>query len=552
MRAERRRFLEAGFQAGKTFGEQLKAQSGKAGADAGRETGRRFGSELGTALQGLGAFAAARRVQQFFVSTKDAAIEFETAFAGVRKTVNASESEFGAMESAIRDMAEQLPFTAVEIANVAETAGQLGVAKANILDFSKTVLQLGETTNLTSEEAATAFAQIANITGLPQEQFENLAGAVVALGNAGATTERDIVDLALRISGAGRTVGLSTSEVVGFGAALANVGINAEAGGTAISRVFVTILSAVESGGKKLNEFAKIAGTSVPAFAKLFREDAAEATILFVEGLARLQEQGGSTTQALDALGLADIRVSDTIRRLIPGADQLRSTLALGNDEFERGTASSEEFAKRLDTNASQLQILSNRFNETKIQIGEFVAGGLVPVLDVVSDLPAPLVAATALFAGLAATGIGIAAVLKILDNTKRTLAELGGPSGSRAIATMTRLGKVLGGIGIAAVAVEGVGLLVNKIQDLVQGTANVEAGAAALERLGHGADSVQNVAEQFALFRVGAEDVDDLARHVDTLTQGFGGFADSFASFFTGGRFSVGKDFEELDKSLV
>ncbi len=56
-------------------------------------------------------------------------------------------------------VAKELPASAVEIANAAEVAGQLGI-KTEDISFSRTMIDMGESTNLSAEEAATAIAKI--------------------------------------------------------------------------------------------------------------------------------------------------------------------------------------------------------------------------------------------------------------------------------------------------------------------------------------------------------------------------------------------------------
>ena len=80
------------------------------------------------------------------VGVAKAAINFESAFAGVRKTVEATEPELRKLAVGIRELAREIPATTTEIAGVAEAAGQLGVATPAILGFTRTMIDLGETT----------------------------------------------------------------------------------------------------------------------------------------------------------------------------------------------------------------------------------------------------------------------------------------------------------------------------------------------------------------------------------------------------------------------
>src|SRR5690606_21928693 len=138
-------------------------------------------------------------------------------------------------------------------------------------------IDMGEATNLTAEEAAVAIAQMANVMGTSVSDVDRLGAAAVDLGNSSATTEADTVSMAQRIAGAGATIGVSEADVLGFSAALASVGINAEAGGSAISRAMIDIESRVRAGGAELEELARVAGMSADAFRDKYERDAAQA-----------------------------------------------------------------------------------------------------------------------------------------------------------------------------------------------------------------------------------------------------------------------------------
>ena len=127
------------------------------------------------------------------------AINWESDFTGVRKTVDATEAEFEVLESTLRRMArEDVPLPVGELAALAESAGQLGIETDSIDEFVKVIAQLGTTTNLAAEEGATQLARFANITGMSQDDFDRLGSTVVDLGNNFATTEAEIVGMSLR------------------------------------------------------------------------------------------------------------------------------------------------------------------------------------------------------------------------------------------------------------------------------------------------------------------------------------------------------------------
>ena len=106
--------------------------------------------------------------------------------------------------------------------------------------------------------------------------------------------------LALRLAGAGKQIGLAESDIMGFSAALSSVGIEAEAGGSAFSKLMIAIQLAVETGSEDLNNFAEVAGMSASEFQKAFKEDAAGALIAFIEGLGKSEEKGTSAIKVLD------------------------------------------------------------------------------------------------------------------------------------------------------------------------------------------------------------------------------------------------------------
>lgn len=375
------------------------------------------GDAMSKAGQGLTMSVTAPLAAVGGLSVK-AAIDFESAFAGVRKTVDATEAQFAHLSTGIRDMSKEIPVAATEIAKVAEAAGQLGIKTDAILGFSRTMVDLGVATNLSSDQAATALARLANITQMPQDQFDRLGATIVALGNNFATTESEIVEMGLRIAGAGNIIGLSQDQIMAFAASLSSVGIEAEAGGTAISTLMVRLASEVNNGGKSLESFAAIAGMSSAQFKQAFKEDAASAIVAFVEGLGKINEAGGNTFGVLEALGITEIRLRDSVLRLAGAGDVMRDSLNLANKAWDENVALTNEAEQRYATTESQLQIFKNRLTDAAITLGEALIPAMMKLLDSLQPLIERLAAGATWFANLDAstrnTVVGIAGVVAV------------------------------------------------------------------------------------------------------------------------------------------
>lgn len=309
-----------------------------------------------------------------------ASIEYESAFAGVRKTVDATEEELQSFSDGIREMSREIPKSAAAIAEVAEAAGQLGIKNDALLTFTRTMSDLGVATNMTSTQAATDLARLANITQMPQQNFDRLGASIVGLGNNLATTESEIVSMSLRLAGAGSQIGLTEAQIISFGGALSSVGIEAEAGGSAFSRVMIDMAQAAFTGGKNLNNFAMVAGMSAKEFQQKFKTDASGALIDFIDGLGRMSAAGENTFAVLDALGLSEIRVRDSLLRASGAGDLFRESLELGTRAWEENTALTNEASTRYETTASQIQIMKNRVMDAAITLGDSLKPALLAV----------------------------------------------------------------------------------------------------------------------------------------------------------------------------
>lgn len=362
-----------------------------------------------------------------------AAISWESAFAGVKKTSDEVVDSNGNvvysyddLEASLRNLANELPSTHSEIAAVAEAAGQLGIQTENVSAFTKVMIDLGESTSMSAETAATELARFANITQMSQDKFSNLGSALVDLGNNFATTESEISAMALRLAGAGAQIGMSEGDILGFAAALSSVGVEAEAGGSAFSKVMINmqlavekgtgafeelkshaddqgvswerLVSAVRNGGKELTgvskemgftsaelkkmykeadnsktsleQFADVAGMTSDKFSDMFKSNPSEAIMKFVEGLGKAEEQGSTAISVLDEMGITEVRLRDSLLRAANASGVFAGAVEMGNEAFGENTSLAEEAGKRYETTESKLKMLRNEAVNAAIDLG--------------------------------------------------------------------------------------------------------------------------------------------------------------------------------------
>ena len=291
-----------------------------------------------------------------------ASIDFESAFASVRKTVNATEAQFASLEASVKQMSTEVAASTSEIAEVMATGGQLGIATEYLEEFTRVMIDLGNSCeDLDAQEAATTIAQFANVMGTDQSLFKNIGSTIVELGNNFATTEEPIMTMAQRLSGAGKQIGMSEPEILGFSAALSSVGISAEMGGSAFSKALINMEVAVETGGQALTDFANVSGMTEAQFQALWKSNPADAFIAFISGLAQMDDEGISAVATLNDIGISEIRLRDTLLRSVNAVDLFRSALDMADNAWKENTALTAEASKRYSTTASRLTNLKNK-----------------------------------------------------------------------------------------------------------------------------------------------------------------------------------------------
>lgn len=338
------------------------------------------GKKIENAGKKLSAFSATS-ISALTLSAKSA-IDFEDAFAGVEKTVDGTKEQMEELKQGIRDMAKEIPSSTTEISAVAEAAGQLGIKTEDILSFTRVMIDLGNSTNLSAEEAASSLAKFANITKMSAKDYDKLGSTIVDLGNNFATTEADIVAMAQNLASAGTQVGMSQSDILALSTALSSVGLEAQAGGTAFSKALINMQLAVETNSESLKDWAAVAGMSAKDFSKLFKEDATKALQAFIEGLSKCGGETESAIKVLDDMGITETRMRDALLRSANASEIFTSAIETGSKAWEDNTALTNEANKRYDTLKSKIKIAINKLKDMAITLGNKLMPSIEKVIE--------------------------------------------------------------------------------------------------------------------------------------------------------------------------
>lgn len=327
---------------------------------------------LGRTLKGVAAaylsFEGARKL----ISTT---ADIESGFIGVAKTTGLAGEELEVMKGKILDLSTELAGVSIGgLQSVAESAGQLGISGTeNILKFTEVMAKMGTATDLSAEEAAVAMAKLGNSLGEPVANFENMGSVINELSNTTTATASDLVDVGQRISGAGKSFGLATSEVFGFSATLKDVGLSAEIAGTAFSKVLLKMLT-------NTKDFASTVGLDINEFSRQVRDEPVKAIQSFLEALGKLDKE--AKIQALTDLKLTGAGIAQTLLKLSDNTGLLSQNLKIAGDEWERNTSLQKEYETAAQGLDAQFERAKNAIAKLAFEIGEKLLPKIKEVID--------------------------------------------------------------------------------------------------------------------------------------------------------------------------
>jgi TP901 family phage tail tape measure protein len=386
-----------------------------------------------------------------------AAVKFESSFAGIRKTVNATQPQFAALEKTMREMSKAKGIDVNELNKIGEIGGQMGIGAAGMKDFVSLIADVGTVTNISTEQAAAGFGKLASIMGTPSARYQMLGDVVNALGNSMEATETEILDFGLKIAASGKLAGLTEGQVLAIGAAMASVGVQADEGGTAVQKVLLSMTTATGELAAQFGEVASLGAGFKLDFEQAFASDPGQTLIYFLDGIAK---SGKDAATVLKQLGIDDARQIKAFLSLASAGDKFTNAMKIQNEQVKIGGSLAREVAERNKTAEAQWNKLKVAINDVAISFGQqllphllnlkpAVEGALNVIVGLVkwfAELPEPVQKWSIALVGL---GVALGPVGYAIGTFHKAIASIAGLLRGTGIASVIgSIGKAIAGLG--------------------------------------------------------------------------------------------------------
>ncbi|QKN87919.1 tape measure protein [Acinetobacter phage vB_AbaP_Alexa] len=319
--------------------------------------------------------------------------KFETAMLGVAKQLDGARDSSGKLTQTYFDMVKQvqilgreLPIPTNEIAAMVAAGLRMGVAKDEVIEFTRVAAKMGTAFELPVEELSDSMGKIANMFKIPIKDIEDLADSINYLDDNAIAKGGDIIDFMQRVGGTASMVKISAKETAALGSTLLTLGEKSETASTAVNAVF-SKLGAANTGSKPFREMVTELGLTTNQIEKWMQTDAIGGIYKIMDAvrkLPKIAKEGG--TSQIDAVStLFGMEHWDSFSKLLDNRAELEKQIRLSMGKDATGSMS-REFKARMATTEAQWATFKNRASELAVNVGSV----LLPVVnDIMSKIGA-------------------------------------------------------------------------------------------------------------------------------------------------------------------
>lgn len=322
------------------------------------------------------------------------AANFETAMLGVAKQVDGARDSSGKltrvyyeMGKQIQQLGREIPLATNEIADMVTAGSRMGVARDQLIDFTRTSAMMADAFELPAGELADNMGKIAGLFKIPIPAIGELADSINYLDDNAISKGGDIIEFLSRTGGVASAVRVTGQEMAALGSTLLTLGERTETAGTATNAMFQKF-AAADKGTKNFKSALKELGISAAAIQKGMQQDATGTMMKVMAAIGKLPKE----KQLGVMVELVGLEHSDTLAKLANNTEEWRRQLALANSEAAKGSMS-REFSARLQTTNAQWTLMKNRTSEVAVNLGSVLLPAIndtfkafAPVVNVVAD----------------------------------------------------------------------------------------------------------------------------------------------------------------------
>jgi TP901 family phage tail tape measure protein len=339
------------------------------------------------------------------------AIEYESSMADVKKVVNfEDDAEANKMGRDILKMSTQIPIAAAGLAEITAAAGQSGIAKAELLNFTTSAAKMATAFDVSAEEAGSTMAAWRASMGLSQKQAVDLADATNYLSNNMNAQAKDIAGVLKRQGAVAMAAGLDQIQAASLSAALLSGGAGEEVAATALKNITGAMMKGDTATAAQQGAWSEL-GFDPQMLAKDMLSDAPGTMIKVFEAMQGVPEEEVSALVST----LFGEEVKGSVMPMLKNLDNLKNAFKMTGDATKYRGSMEAEYQARSATTANGMQLLANKFDRLQISIGTLLLPALNEIMGPVADF-ADLLADGAekyptIAKGLAMVGMGLVAL---------------------------------------------------------------------------------------------------------------------------------------------
>lgn len=325
------------------------------------------------------------------------AADFDAAVQGAVRGLDLAGSEVEEFKTEIQGLQKELlnQFTSTELANIATSAGKLGIARDELSEFTKGIAQLAVATDQADniEDLATNAAKISSVFKLTVADTHEYLAAVNKLDDASSATSNQILNFTQRVAGISASAKLASTDVAAFGATLISAGMDQSTAATYFNK-YLSVLGAATTLSKEAQESLAGMGFEASQLAIDFDRDAIGTITKFNTAVGQMD-----TVTQRDFLGTVFGQDHvDSAQLMVQQTEQLSKYLDQAADSTGNAAKVQNEFNKSAQSFSGLSKSFTTQLQEIGVQLGTAVLPGIIAVMGVITPLLTKIVAITQQF----------------------------------------------------------------------------------------------------------------------------------------------------------